>query len=73
MKEERRKPDENLDFFDEKRFSELSEAVFTYAVVIRGTVADIQMLKAFLAEKELSIRYQRMSTEFLKITAEVRP
>jgi hypothetical protein len=70
---ERTKPNENVSFFDENKFSELSDSVFTYAVVIRGTVADIQTLKSFLAEKKLSIRYQRMSTEFLKITAEVRP
>ncbi|MCK5030746.1 MAG: hypothetical protein KAR64_04710 [Thermoplasmatales archaeon] len=43
------------------------DSIFNYAVVIRAEFSTIQELKQYIAEKRITVRFQKLSTNFLEI------
>ena len=41
--------------------------IFNYAVVINADISSINELKRFLVQHNIDVRYQKISTNFLKI------
>jgi len=54
-------------------FPELKHTVFNYALVVRGDLEKITRLKEVALQEGLTVRFERMSTEYLRIVQESRP
>lgn len=54
-------------------FPELQHTFFNYALVVRGDLKKLTRLKEIALEEGLIVRYERMSTEYLRIVQEPRP
>jgi hypothetical protein len=54
-------------------FPELKHTIFNYALVVRGDLQAITRLKEVALQEGLTIRFERMSTEYLRIVQEPRP
>ncbi len=52
---------------------ELQHTFFNYALVVRGDLTKLIRLKELALKEGLIVRYERMSTEYLRIVQEPRP
>lgn len=57
---------------NELNISGLNHTCFNFAFVVRGDLTQIERLKEFVVREGITIRYERVSTEFLRITQEER-
>ena len=57
----------------EEFFPELKHTIFNYALVVRGDLGQITRLKEVALQEGLTVRFERVSTEFLRIVQEARP
>jgi len=57
---------------DEVNISGLTHTFFNFAFVVRGDLQQIERLKEFALLEGLTIRYERVSTEFLRVVQEER-
>jgi len=57
----------------DSNFPELKTTLFNFALVVRGDLVQITRLKEFTLKEGLTVRYERVSTEFLRVIQEKRP
>jgi glycerol-3-phosphate responsive antiterminator len=56
------------DIKDTKDYDDFLKTVFSFAVVIRGDVAQIQALKQYLLDHGITVVFQKTSTNKIYIT-----